>query len=93
MAGTGTRFQSVVTNRAPIPQFATTGIPISKLLSNELRFATTATTPWQSALKYRLMNVAIRGTIIFFVAIRGAIFFRGNPCSKYRGVPWSAVHI
>jgi hypothetical protein len=35
------------------------------------RFATTGITPWQSALKFRLLAVAIRGTNIFLLAIRG----------------------
>jgi hypothetical protein len=39
------------------------------------RFATTGIPPWQSALKFRLLTVAIRGTNIFVVAIRVTIFF------------------
>jgi hypothetical protein len=35
------------------------------------RFSTTEITPWQSALKFRILAVAIRGTNIFFLAIRG----------------------
>jgi hypothetical protein len=36
---------------------------------------TTGITPWQSALKFRLLTVAIRDTNIFFLAIRGMIIF------------------
>jgi hypothetical protein len=46
-----------------------------KLLSNVLRFATKETTPWQSALKFRLLTMAIRNIIIFFMAIRSMIIF------------------
>jgi hypothetical protein len=35
------------------------------------RFAKTGITPWQTALKFRILAVAIRGTNIFFLAIRG----------------------
>jgi hypothetical protein len=75
----GTSFLSVLANRAQIPL---------------LRFATTGITPWQSALKCRLLTVAIHDAIIFFVAIRSTIFFLyGNTRPKYRGVAWSAVYI
>jgi hypothetical protein len=40
---------------------------IGKLLSNIPQFATTGITPWQSALKFRLLTVAIRSTVIFCV--------------------------
>jgi hypothetical protein len=48
-----------------------------------LQFSTAGITPWQTALKFRLLTVAIRGTINLFVAICDTIFFlRDNPPSK-----------
>jgi hypothetical protein len=35
------------------------------------RFAKAGITPWQTALKFRILAVAIRGTNNFFLAIRG----------------------
>jgi hypothetical protein len=48
------------------------------------RFATIEITPWKSAIKFRLLAVAIRGTILFLVCI---------PRSEYRGMQLSAVQI
>jgi hypothetical protein len=62
-------FHSVVANRAPIPGFASNRLTPCKPFSSVLRFATIGMTHWQSALKFRLLTVAICGTIIFFVAI------------------------
>jgi hypothetical protein len=65
-----TGFHSVVANRAPIPRLATTGITPWPTALKCIAFATKGITHGQSALKFRLLTVAICGTIIFFVTIR-----------------------
>jgi hypothetical protein len=72
----GTGIQSFVAFHAQIPRFAKTGITPWRTalkgtaLSKVPRFATSEITPWQSALKFRILAVVIRGTNIFFLAIR-----------------------
>jgi hypothetical protein len=71
-----TGFHSVVANSVPILHFATSGITswqtalkcnaACHIRNNLYR---------QSAFKFKLMTVAIRGTIIFFLAICGTIIF------------------
>jgi hypothetical protein len=46
---------------------------LGKPLSSVPQFATTRINPWQTALKIRLLTMAI-GAIVFVVAIRGTIF-------------------
>jgi hypothetical protein len=56
-----------------MPRFATTDIALWQTNLKLQQFATTGIIPWLSALKFTLLTVAIRGTIIFLVAIRDKI--------------------
>jgi hypothetical protein len=74
MAGTGFRY--VATFHAPNPRFATTRItPWQTALkyTADCQAPLSGSSPglWQSALKFRLLTVAIRDADIFLVAILG----------------------
>jgi hypothetical protein len=77
-------FYSFVATRAPILRFARKGkTPWQTALNCTAVCQQQRIAPWQSALKFRLLTLAIRCTFIFFVAIRGKIIFFVAICGTH----------
>jgi hypothetical protein len=71
MAGAGIR--SFAKFRGQMPRIATTGKPLSsglRIAKFRAQVAAVKSSLWQSALKFILLSVAIRATVVLFLAIR-----------------------